>query len=130
MSPATSTPAISSNAMRNTNQIFEVEVVRNRNYEALTKVYTADAQILPPGAPVVAGREAIIQFWKAALESMSVQDGRLETVSVIPGDHPVEIGRAELIFRDGSRADVKYVVAWKREDSSWKWHVDIWNMNS
>jgi ketosteroid isomerase-like protein len=123
-------PATLADSMRKTNQIFETEVVRKRNYDALNQVYTVDAHILPPGAPMVAGRQAIIEFWKAALEGMNVQDGHLETVSVIEGGYPVEIGRAELVFQNGSRADVKYVVAWKLEDSSWKWHVDIWNMNS
>ena len=123
-------PATLADSMRKTNQIFETEVVRKRNYDALNQVYTVDAHILPPGAPMVAGRPAIIEFWKAALEGMNVEDGRLETVSVIAGDLPLEIGRAELVFQNGSRADVKYVVAWKLEDSSWKWHIDIWNMNS
>ena len=44
--------------------------------------------------------------------------------------HIVEIGSAALTRsrRTGGVA-VKYVVHWKQEDGTWKWHVDIWNPN-
>ncbi len=122
-------PTTVQEALRATNQIFEEEVVRQRNFQALERVYTEDARILPPGAPMVSGREAIIEFWKSAIEGLGVETGRLESVEVIVSDYITEIGRASLNLVDGSSVDVKYVVTWKREDGSWKWHVDIWNMN-
>ena len=122
-------PTTIQEALRATNQIFEEEVVRQRNFQALERVYTEDARILPPGAPMVSGREAIIGFWKSAIEGLGVETGSLESVEVIVSDYITEIGRASLNLVDGSSVDVKYVVTWKREDGSWKWHVDIWNMN-
>ena len=123
-------PTTIQEALRATNQIFEEEVVRQRNFQALERVYTEDARILPPGAPMVSGREAIIGFWKSAIEGLGVETGRLESVEVIVSDYITEIGRASLNLVDGSSVDAKYVVTWKREDGSWKWHVDIWNMNA
>ena len=116
-----------------TNRIFEQEFVANRNPDALNRVYTADARILPPGAPMVTGRENIKAFWKGAIESLNVASVKLETVNFQPlGDGGVEIGRATLAFRAASTppAEVKYVVVWKREDGCWKWDIDIWNPNS
>jgi ketosteroid isomerase-like protein len=46
----------------------------------------------------------------------------------------VEIGKATLTIEPAGQPEsvleVKYVVFWKMEDGLWKWHVDIWNMNS
>jgi ketosteroid isomerase-like protein len=123
-------PTTIQEALRTTNQIFEEEVVRKRNFQALERVYTKDARILPPGAPMVSGRDAIIDFWKSAIEGLGIEDGQLQSVDLIVSDFITEIGRASLKLADGSGVDAKYVVTWKREDGSWKWHVDIWNMNA
>jgi ketosteroid isomerase-like protein len=117
-------------AMKATNKIFNDEVVGRKNTAALEQVYTADARVLPPGGPMVSGRGAIRQFWEGALEGMGVTSAVLTTVDAIPaGDGIVEIGEAALAMANGN-AVVKYVVFWKQEDGRWKWHVDIWNMNS
>jgi hypothetical protein len=49
-------------AMASTNDLFINEVFGNRNLTALDEIYTSDARILPPGAPMVSGREAIKRF--------------------------------------------------------------------
>ena len=115
---------------REVNQIFETEVIGKRDIAALDRVYTADARILPPGAPMIIGRENIRGFWQAALEAMNPTGGGLETLSLeVMGDTAVEVGRATLESEQAT-LDAKYVVVWKREDNGWKWHIDIWNMNA
>jgi len=125
MSPATEAE------IRQTNRIFEEEVVARRDVGALDRVYTADATILPPGADTVTGRENIKQFWAAAIARLNVSSVQMETVSFdVAADTGFEIGRATLHFpADAPDVSVKYVVVWKREDGTWKWHIDIWNMN-
>ena len=118
-------------AMRQTNEIFDSEVFKKQNYDALDGVYTSTARILPPGAPMMEGREHIKAFWKSAIESMGVTNAKLTTVSAeMAGADVIEIGSAELSANGNHLATVKYVVHWKQEDGSWKWHVDIWNMNA
>lgn len=117
-------------AMRQTNELFHSEVGAKRNVEALDRVYTTDATILPPGAPMVEGRPQIKSFWAQALAGMDVQSVTLATVKAEPaGDGVVEIGSAELVTGAGQTVTVKYVVHWKQEDGAWKWHTDIWNLN-
>lgn len=83
--------------MRRTNELFCAEVVGKRNFGALDRVYTAQARILPPGAPLVEGREAIKGFWKQAIEGMGVTAAKLAIVEAhAAGEGVVEIGRAEL----------------------------------
>ena len=117
-------------AMRQTNDLFNTEVSEKRNFAALDKVYTADARILPPGAPMVEGREAIKGFWEQAIAGMDVKSVALSTVNAeMTGDSVVEIGKADLTTKAGQTVAVKYVVHWKQEDGLWKWHTDIWNPN-
>ena len=122
-------------AMTATNDIFNFEVFGKRNYDALDDVYTPDARILPPGAPIVAGRAGIKAFWKAAIESMNASAGVLSSIDVIDaGDGLVEIGKALLTVHPApdqtAEVEVKYVVYWRNERDKWKWHIDIWNTNA
>jgi ketosteroid isomerase-like protein len=122
-------------AMASTNDLFNAEVVGKRNFNALDNIYTADARILPPGAPMVSGRQAIKEFWSNLIQSANARSAVLASVDVMPaGDGVVEIGRARLTVQPQGQAaaemELKYVVYWRQEHGRWKWHVDIWNQNS
>jgi len=117
-------------AMRQTNELFAVEVVAKGDVAVLDRIYTAAARILPPGTPMIAGREQIKSFWKQAVAAMGVQSAKLSSDYVeAGGDAIIEIGHADLGLVNGKSVSVKYVVQWKQEDGSWKWNIDIWNTN-
>ncbi len=98
---------------------------------AARAVYTRAARVLPPGAPLIQGREAIAGFWEAAARQMGLKSCRLQTVELVPlGEGAYEIGAGILTLTDGQQVTVKYVVVWKEEDDEWKWDVDIWNPNA
>jgi ketosteroid isomerase-like protein len=121
-------------AMAKTNDLFSREVFGNRNFAALDQIYTRDARILPPGAEMISGREAIKKFWTDLVQSANATSAVLASVDVMSaGDGAVEIGKATLtIAPQGAptQMEAKYVVYWRQEDGRWKWHVDIWNPNS
>jgi ketosteroid isomerase-like protein len=122
-------------AMAATNDLFNTEVFGKRNFNALDKIYTANARILPPGAPMISGREAVKAFWSNLIQSANAKSAVLTSLEVIStGEGVVEVGRAALTVQpEGGAAaemEVKYVVYWREEDGLWKWHVDIWNQNS
>jgi ketosteroid isomerase-like protein len=111
-----------------TNHIFEAEVVGKGDFDALDRVYTSGARILPPGAEMIAGLPGIKEFWKQAAVALDVASVKLNTVDAeFLGDTAVEIGRANIHTNGDATIDVKYVVVWKLEDGAWKWHIDIWN---
>jgi ketosteroid isomerase-like protein len=117
-------------AMRRTNELFDKEVIVNGDLDALDRVYTVNARLLPPGAPMIEGREPIKAFWSNAITGMGVMSVSLTTVEAQEaGDGVIEIGRAELTVANGQTVTVKYVVHWKQEDGAWKWNIDIWNQN-
>jgi ketosteroid isomerase-like protein len=120
--------------MAKTNDLFNTEVFGKRNYGALDQIYTANARILPPGAPMIEGREKIKEFWSNMVESVNAKSVVLESIDVIKaGEGVIEIGRATLTAGpegQQTQMDVKYVVHWQPEEGQWKWNVDIWNANS
>src|SRR5271169_2804944 len=90
-------------AMRATNELFVTEAVHNGNIDGLDRVYTVNARILPPGAPMIEGRDQIKAFWKQAIAAMGVKSASLTTVDAeATGDSIVEIGSASLTVADGS----------------------------
>ena len=120
-------PEIAS-AMKATNAIFVNEVVPYRDVSHLDRVYTRDARILPPGAPVIAGRDAIKAFWAGGIAALDCKACTLETVHAEgSADQVAEIGKAVLTLGNGQSMEVKYVVVWKQEDGTWKWHYDMWS---
>ena len=94
---------------------------------AVAELYTEDAQVIAPGAPVAGGRAAIAAFWKKAIDS-GVKDVRLETADVeSSGDLASETGTVHLVGKDGAVTKDRYVVVWKRTKGGWKLLRDIWN---
>jgi len=121
----------------------EIEA-RNREFMAafnqgdaagVAAAYTEDAQILPPVAPAMTGRQAIQQFWQSVM-GMGVRQVELRTEHAeAAGDLAYEVGSATLIIQpEGGAAatdTVKYVVVWKRQvGGPWQLAVDIWNGNT
>ena len=62
-------PDNTSQAMRETNRVFEEEVVGKGDFSALERVFTKQARILPPGAEMIAGRDEIQAFRQQAAAS-------------------------------------------------------------
>jgi ketosteroid isomerase-like protein len=117
--------------MQQTNELFDSVVIKKGQIDALDKVYSADARILPPGAGVIEGRAAIKGFWKQAIAALGLKAAKLTTVDAqVVGENIFEVGQAELTVGDGQVVSAKYVVLWKQEDGAWKWQTDIWNLNS
>ena len=117
-------------AVQEANDIFCAEVIAKRDTKRLDRVYTADARVLPPGAPMMEGRKQVIAFWQQAISALDIKSVKLTTVDAEQvGDRVLEIGRGEMRVGSGQVVTAKYVVEWKREDGDWKIHVDIWNMN-
>lgn len=111
-----------------TNRRFEAAFNAGEFATAAREVYTANARVLPPDAPIVRGLADIADFWTAAAAHLGVTRVQLATQELeVVGDVAHEIGKATLTLGDGQEAQAKYVVLWKREDGQWRWDVDIWN---
>ena len=95
--------------------------------KAVADLYTEDAQVIAPGAPVAQGRAAIAALWQESIDS-GVKDVTLTTQNVeSAGDLACETGTVKLVASDGAASVARYVVVWKRTGGQWKLHRDIWN---
>ena len=102
--------------------------IASKDYAGMAALYTEDAKVLPPDAPIVSGRKAIEEFWRTAANALGLTDATLKTLDLeIAGDSAYEIGEADLKLSSG-QAKVKYLLVWlRRRDGQWYVHRDIWN---
>jgi len=113
-------------AVENGNRAFIAAFLRG-DAKTVSELYTEDAQVIAPGAPVARGRAAIAAAWQKAIDG-GVKDVTLETLDVeAAGDLACETGTVGLVGRDGAASSARYVVVWKRTNGQWKLHRDIWN---
>ena len=93
----------------------------------VSQLYTENAEVIAPGAPVARGRAAIQAAWQQAIDS-GIKDVRLTTDDVTSsGDLACETGTVRLVGKDDAANEARYVVVWKRTRAGWKLHRDIWN---
>ena len=123
------------NRIEETNAQFSAAASRG-DTAVVAALYTDDAVVLPPNAPIVRGRQAIKGFFDALTQQMGVPQLTLETIQVDQvGDTACEVGTYSMRLQPPGGEPVsdggKYVVVWKRQsDHSWRLAVDIWNTNS
>ena len=100
---------------------------------AVTALYTEQATVLPPGADMAIGREAIQKVWQGAIQSGLKVTSLTTTALEQHGPIAREIGRikADMPGPDTQilHLEGKYVVYWKEVKGQWKLDTDIWNMN-
>ncbi|MGC3945867.1 MAG: SgcJ/EcaC family oxidoreductase [Chryseolinea sp.] len=113
--------------IKSANQQFEKRFASG-DATGMASLYTQEALLMPPGAPVQQGRNAIGAFWKMVME-MGIKNARLTTKHIDElGETAVEVGEYELGGQDGQSIDRgKYIVVWKKEKGDWRLDKDIWN---
>lgn len=106
----------------------------SRDVERIIAFWSDDAEVIPPGAPIVRGKAAIREFvsqslaipgfrisWRPENASLSA-DG---TLAYTTGSNSMTVPAA-----DGKLTTIegRYITVWRRgADGSWKCVIDIWN---
>ena len=99
--------------------------------EGVGGLYTDDAIIMPPGAPVVRGAKASVALWQATMDSGLARLDLIDEEIIGSGNTAVNQGSFIAYDADGNQiATGKFLVFWKNIDGVWKLHHDIWNMDS
>ena len=105
----------------------------DKDLEGAVYPYAEDASMLPFGAPIATGTDAIRKTWTALMAkpgfSLTFVPTKIEVASA--GDMAWEIGTFELRLNDaqGNPMDIpgKYVVTWRKVGPTWKVAADIFN---
>src|SRR5215218_4122750 len=108
-----------------------VRALEQADAKLAASLYEPGARLLPPGAPVITGHEAIVDFFQRRIDAGS-DGGVLETVRRDEyGDVAIEEGRYGR--RSGERLldSGKYLVVFRRQpDGSWRYATDMWNSDA
>lgn len=107
------------------------EYYTSGDYDALANAYCKEGVILPPGADIIKGHEAIKQRWILP-KGVSVPYHKIKPTEIsIKDDWAYDIGYYEgtTINKNGDKINFKgkYVIVWKKEDDDWKIYADAWN---
>jgi ketosteroid isomerase-like protein len=96
---------------------------------AVAGLYAADALLLPPNAPSVRGRNAIMSHWMER-RRQGARNLRLRTTELQQeGDRVIELGVYEVDRGPGSAPERgKFMVIWKRNvRGQWELHRDMYS---
>jgi uncharacterized protein (TIGR02246 family) len=116
-------------AIEGTNAQF-VEAANSGDTARVASLYTEDAVLLAPNAPMMRGRQEIKAFFDGMVAQMGLPKLQLNTKQVEEhGDTAWEVG-AYTMKLQGVSDEGKYIVVWKRHGSDWKLAADIWNTDS
>jgi ketosteroid isomerase-like protein len=105
----------------------------DKDLDGAVHPYADDASMLPFGAPIATGPDAIRKTWAALMAkpgySLTFVPTKIEVASA--GDMAWEIGTFELRVNDaqGQPMEIpgKYVVTWRKFGPTWKVEADIFN---
>jgi ketosteroid isomerase-like protein len=93
----------------------------------MTAFYAEDAVLLPPNAPAIFGRDAVLATMQEMFASglaMELEDLEIK----VENDLGYKAGRYRVSAEDGSLVDRgKYIEIWTKVDGKWVLHRDIWN---
>ena len=104
-----------------------------KDAKAAAALYAEDAVLIPPGEPLVRGRDAIEEYWRGAIEAGGVRDVSVETMDALSsGSLGYETGSFVLTATgpDGEAVTDRgrYVELLRREpDGRWLSTHGIWN---
>jgi ketosteroid isomerase-like protein len=101
------------------------------NYDSLAASYSFDGVILPPGADIIRGREAIKKRWILPA-GVKVPYHKITPIEInVFDDIAYDIGYYEgkTVKKDASEIEWKgkYLIVWKKEEGDWKIYADAWN---
>jgi ketosteroid isomerase-like protein len=109
------------------------QAAEDKDLDGAVHPYADDASMLPFGAPIATGTDAIRKTWAALTAkpgySLTFAPTKIEVASA--GDMAWEIGTFELRVNDaqGQSMEIpgKYVVTWRKIGPTWKVAADIFN---
>jgi ketosteroid isomerase-like protein len=108
-----------------------VRAFEQADAELAASLYESGARLLPPGAPVITGEDAVRDFFQRRFDAGS-DGGVLETVRLDEyGDVAVEEGRYGRLAGEQLLDTGKYLAVFRRRpDRGWRWSIDMWNSDS
>jgi len=92
----------------------------------IAEFYTENGMLLPAGCDFIEGKQAIKEYWQAAID-MGIRSIKLNIIEVEQHDDTViEMSKYTLSSTDGQVIDGgKGIAIWKNSDGVWKLHQEL-----
>ena len=101
------------------------------NHEKLTALYSKNGKIFAAGEDIVTGHEAIKKRWKLPRGLKLISHKVMPKEIKIIEDYAYDYGHYKMTVEDrkGKQTTSRgnYIIIWKKEATSWKIYLDIWN---
>lgn len=101
------------------------------DYEGMMNFYTTDGKIMPAGAAIIEGHENIKARWVLPEGDKVLRHVASPTEIRIIENYAYDFGyyEGETLKANGEklRWKGKYVIVWRKDDSTWRMYLDIWN---
>ena len=109
-----------------------LDLIRKGDAAGIAQLYTEDGALMPPGAPMAEGRQAIEEAWRGMMQTpgfeLTFEPAKIVVSSA--GDMALDRGtyRFASAGPDGAVTDTgKYVVVWRNIDGNSRAAADIFN---
>lgn len=103
----------------------------NSDYEGMMNFYTTDGKIMPTGTAIIEGHENIQARWVLPEGDKVVRHVASPTEIRIIENYAYDFGyyEGETLKANGEklRWKGKYVIVWRKDESTWRMYLDIWN---
>src|SRR5687768_7283342 len=98
------------------------EAINKGDAAAVGEIYAEDAQLLPPGAEMIQGREGIQKYWEAAFQEVGDVKLTTEDVETINDETVREIGSFTGKTKGEQAQEItgKYVIIWEKDGDEWQ----------
>ncbi|MGK7389354.1 MAG: YybH family protein [Candidatus Cyclobacteriaceae bacterium M2_1C_046] len=125
-----SSPEQLTEAIKERNQVF-MNGIKENDAAKVANLYTEDALLMAPNAPVFAGKGEVEKFMQGAL-SNGIKEIKLITTDVQGNNElAIEEGKYEMYIDGNVKVDEgKYLVQWKNVNNTWHLYKDIFNSNN
>lgn len=120
-------------AIEGAQALWEQAFATGDGAKAAEMAFTEDARLLPPGQPMVEGRQAVGEYWQGGFDA-GFRDLKLglTAVDMVGDDTMIETGTWQVTApKDGGgtmQVHGKALVVWKKEaDGVWRMAQDMWS---
>lgn len=100
--------------------------------QAISRLYTDDASLLPPNAAAVSGRAAILAYFEKTLRPDLIGGARFDHYEIYAGpEAATSISQIRMLDRNGRVVERgRQIIILLKQGGKWKIHRDMWSDTS